>query len=188
MARSQAHGGYLCRLESLEGGALPRLAREALEADGEQSTGAGLLVSVRKKVVRFAYDAPHTYGRRGARWYGGHHALAARLSVLYDTTVHAYVFDPDELEQVVTFGAGHRVGGDLLQYEDAELEDDELSEEAFEALRERWPLGHLGRLLGLPRDELLRLPYASSVLIPLESEAGPELGRLFYEPAADPRG
>jgi len=188
MARSQAHGGYLCRLESLEGTTLPRLAREALEVDGQPSAGAGLLVSVQKKVVRFAYDAPHTYGRRGALWYGEHHALAARLSVVFGATVHTYVFDPDALEQVVTYGAGRRVGGDLLRYEDAEVDDDELSEEAFEALRERWPLGHLGRLLGLSRAELLRLPYASSMLIALDSEAGPELAPLFYEPAADPRG
>jgi len=65
MPRSEAHGGYVCRLETLEGGRLPRLGRESLEADGELSEGAGLLVSLVKKVVRFAYDAPHTYGRRG---------------------------------------------------------------------------------------------------------------------------
>jgi hypothetical protein len=188
MARSEAHGGYLCRLESLEGGMLPRLGREALEEDGESPEGAGLLVSVRKKVVRFAYDAPHTYGRRGACWYGEHHALAARLSTHFGAPVHVYVFDPDELEQVVTYGDGHRVGGDALRYEDAEVEDEALSDEAFEALRERWPMGHLGRLLGLSRAELLRLPYARSVLIPLESEAGPALEPLFYEPVLDPRG
>jgi hypothetical protein len=187
MARSEAHGGYLCRLESLEGGDLPRLARESLEADGQPSEGAGLLVSVVKKVVRLAYDAPHTYGRRGAQWYGKHHVLASRLSTLYGVTVHAYVFDPDELEQVVTYGGGQRVGGETLRYDEAEIEDDALSEEAFEKLRERWPMGHLGRLLGLARGELLRLPYARSVLVPLESDAAPTLEPLFHERSADPR-
>jgi len=187
MARADAHGGYLCRLESLEGGDLPRLARESLEADGQPFEGAGLLVSVVKKVVRFAYDAPHTYGRRGAQWYGKHHALAGRLSVVFGVTVHAYVFDPDELEQVVTYGGGHRVGGETLRYDEAEIEDDALSEEAFEKVRERWPMGHLGRLLGLARSELLRLPYARSVLVPLESDAAPALEPLFLERSADPR-
>ena len=188
MPRSEAHGGYLCRLESLPGDLLPRLARESLESDGEPSEGAGLLVSVVKKVVRFAYDAPHTYGRRGAQWYGMHHALAARLSTALGTTVHAYVFDPDELEQVVTYGAGQRVGGETLRYDEAEIEDEALSEEAFEKLRERWPMGHLGRLLGLGRSELLRLPYARSVLIPLDEDAPALLEPLFDEHSADPRG
>jgi hypothetical protein len=187
MPRSEAHGGYVCRLESLEGGELPRLARESLESEGEPSEGAGLLVSVVKKVVRFAYDAPHTYGRRGAQWYGTHHALAARLSTAFGVTVHAYAFDPDELEQVVTYGDGHRVGGDTLRYEDAEIDDPALSEEAFEKIRARWPLGHLGRLLGLARPELLRLPYAPSVLIPLDVDAPPLLEPLFHVPQPDPR-
>lgn len=188
MARSDAHGGYLCRLESLAGGELPRLARESLEADAQPSEGAGLLVSVVKKVVRFAYDAPHTYGRRGARWYGQHHALAVRLSTAFGVTVHAYVFDPDELEQVVTYGDGRRVGGETLRYDEAEIDDEALSEEAFDQLRERWPLGHLGRLLGLARHELLRLPYARSMLIPLDADQGPALEPLFYERSPDPRG
>jgi hypothetical protein len=187
MSRSQAHGGYLCRLETLDGGELPRLARESLEADGQLSEGAGLLVSVVKKVVRFAYDAPFTYGRRGAQWYGKHHALAARLSTSFGVTVHAYAFDPDELEQVVTYGAGRRVGGETLRYDEAEVEDDALSEEAFEKIRARGPIGHLGRLLGLERTELLRLPYARSVLIPLDDDAASGLGKLFPEQWADPR-
>jgi len=178
----------LCRLESLPGGELSRLGRESLEADGEQSEGAGLLVSVAKKVVRFAYDAPHTYGRRGAQWYGKHHALATRLSTVFGVTVHAYVFDPDELEQVATYGGGHRVGGETLVYDQAEIEDEELSDEAFDELRERWPLGYLGRLLGLTRPELLRLPYARSVLIPLDVDAPPALEPLFPEHSPDPRG
>jgi len=184
MSKSEAHGGYLCRLETLEGGDLPRLARESLEADGQPAEGAGLLVSVLKKVVRFAYDAPHTYGRRGAQWYGKHHALAARLSTAFGVTVHAYVFDPDELEQVVSYGDGHRVGGETLRYEEAEIEDEALSEAAFDKLREGWPMGRLGRLLGLGRVELLRLPYARSVLIPLDLEETPALERLFEERSA----
>jgi hypothetical protein len=187
MSRSQAHGGYLCRLETLDGGELPRLARESLEADGQTPEGAGLLVSVVKKVVRFAYDAPFTYGRRGAQWYGKHHALAARLSTAFGVTVHAYAFDPDELEQVVTYGAGNRVGGETLRYDEQEIEDDALSEEAFEKIRARWPIGHLGRLLGLERSELLRLPYARSVLIALDEEATAGLGALFPEQWADSR-
>ncbi len=188
MPRSEAHGGYLCRLESLEGGELPRLARESLEADGQPAEGAGLLVSVVRKVVRFAYDGPFTYGRRGAQWYGEHHALAARLSTAFGVTVHAYVFDPDALEQVVSYGGGHRVGGETLVYEEEELEDDALTEEAFDKLRERWPMGHLGRLLGLTRPELLRLPYARSVLLALDGDAPPALEPLFPEHPADPRG
>jgi len=188
MRSSEAHGGYLCRLESLPGDVLPRLAREALASEGEPSEGAGLLVSVVKKVVRFAYDAPHTYGRRGAHWYGGHHALAVQLSTALGATVHAYVFDPDELEQVVTYGGGHRVGGETLHYADVEIDEDELSEEAFDKLRERWPMGRLARLLGLSRREVVRLPRARSVLIPLDVDAPAVLEPLFSGPAADPRG
>ena len=33
MSKSEAHGGYLCRLETLDGAELPRLARESLDAD-----------------------------------------------------------------------------------------------------------------------------------------------------------
>ena len=187
MARSEAHGGYLCRLESLPGESLPRIARESLASDGQPSEGAGLLVSMVKKVVRFAYDAPHTYGRRGAHWYGKHHALAARLSTALGVTVHAYVFDPEDLEQVVTYGGGQRVGGETLRYEDVEVDEDELSEEAFDKLRERWPMGRLGRLLGLARPELLRLPRARSVLIPLDIDAPAVLEPLFGGHAANPR-
>jgi len=184
MSKSEAHGGYLCRLETLDGGELPRLARESLEADGQPAEGAGLLVSVLRKVVRFAYDAPHTYGRRGAQWYGEHHALAARLSTAFGVTVHAYVFDPDEREQVVSYGDGHQVGGETLRYEEAEIEDEVFSEAAFDKLREGWPMGRLGRLLGLDRSELLRLPYARSVLIPLDLEESPALEPLFEERSA----
>lgn len=182
MGKAEAHGGYLCRLDGLDGRVLPAMAREALAQEEEPAEGTGLLVSVQRKVVRFAYDAPFTYGRRGARWYGRHHALAERLSVHCAVAVHAYVFDPDELEQVATYGGGHRVGGETVRYEDAESDDEEISEEAFEALRSRWPMGYLARLLGLGREELLRLPYARSVLMPLDVESGPLLEPLWDEP------
>jgi len=45
-------------------------------------------------------------------------------------------------------------------------------------------MGRLGRLLGLDRSELLRLPYARSVLIPLDIEESPELEPLFEERSA----
>src|SRR5262245_15040428 len=111
MRQSEAHGGYLCQLDGLDGAALPGLARQALATEGQSAEGAGLLVSAHKRVVRFAYDGPHTYGRRGARWYGRHHALAELLSRAYPSPVHVYVYDPDDLEQVVTYGGGRRVGG-----------------------------------------------------------------------------
>ncbi|HEY3587457.1 MAG TPA: hypothetical protein VGK85_09910, partial [Myxococcaceae bacterium] len=63
----------------------------------------------------------------------------------------------------------------------------DLSEEAFDKLRERWPMGHLGRLLGLDRQELLRLPRAESVLLPLDADPPAVLDPLFAGHAADPR-
>jgi hypothetical protein len=135
--------------------------------------GGGLLVSVsrRRKVVRLAYDAPHTYGRRGAHWYATHHALARTLSRVTGATVHAYVFDPEEAEEVIGWGNGRRVGGERVVYEDVELPEPrggETEEQAFERLKSRWPLGHLAYVFGLERDELLRLPRAQAVLLPLE--------------------
>ena len=49
---------------------------------------------------------------------------------------------------------------------------EELSDEEFEALRDSWPMGRLARLVGLSREELLRLPYAPGRLLSLE---GPEV-------------
>jgi hypothetical protein len=181
MSQGEAHGGYLCRLDGLDGAALPALARQALTTDGQSPEGAGLLVSVHKQVVRFAYDGPHTYGRRGARWYGRHHALAALLSKAYPSPVHVYVHDPDEVEQVITYGAGRRVGGETLRYDEVEVEAEGLSEAAFEEVRARWPMGRLARLLGLTRAELLRLPFARSVLIRLDAEVVSSLDPLWQE-------
>jgi hypothetical protein len=188
MTQGEAHGGYLCRLDGLDAAAIPTLARQALLADGQNPDATGLLVSVHKEVVRFAYDAPYTYGRRGAQWYGRYHALAALLSQASGSTVHVYVFDPEELEQVITYGAGRRVGGETLRYEEAEVDTDDLSEAAFEALRDRWPMAHLGRLLGLSRLELLRLPFARSVLIRLDAEGLPSLEQLWQQAVRPVRG
>jgi hypothetical protein len=159
---------------------LVALAREALVEEGLAPEG-GLLVTVsrRRKVVRLAYDAPHTYGRRGARWHASHPALARSLSRTAGATVHAYVFDPEETEEVISWGGGRRVGGERVVYEDVELPDelhgpggeDAQAEAAFERLRSRWPLGHLAYVFGLTRDELLRLPRAEGVLLPLEAGA-----------------
>ena len=52
-------------------------------------------------------------------------ALARLLSRAANATVHAYVFDPEEREQVIAYGNGHRVGGDKVVYEDVELPGEE---------------------------------------------------------------
>jgi hypothetical protein len=181
----EAHGGYLCRLEELDTSELVCLAREALVEDGVEPSDCSLLVSAleRPRVLRLAYDGPHTYGRRGARWYETHHALARRLSTQLGSVVHAYVFDPDELEQVVGFGGGRKVGGERMRYEDAELpdeEDAELDEASFEKLKTRWPLGHLAKVLGVPREELVRIARAPAALLDLNGSTAPgRVAELF---------
>lgn len=170
----EAHGGYICRLEELEAHALAELAKQALIEDGADPSDCSLLVSLlpRPRVLRLAYDAPYTYGKKGARWYEHHHALARLLSKSSGLTVHAYVFDPDELEQVTGYGAGRKVGGETMRYEDAELPDDEeLDDLAFERMKARWPLGHLAKVLGVAREELLRIVRADTVLIELDGSA-----------------
>ena len=172
----EAHGGYLCRFEELAPGELVRVAREAVIEEGIAPDSCSLVVSALEKprVLRFAYDGPHTYGRRGARWYQTHHAFARRLSCVLKGVVHAYAFDPDELEQVVGFGGGRKVGGETMRYEDAELPDedaDELDEQSFERLKARWPLGHLAKVLGVAREELVRIARAPATLLDL-NEAG----------------
>ncbi len=169
----EAHGGYLCRVEGLEFADLAALGRQALAIDGlGTAVDCGLQVSAipRRKVVRFAFDAPFAYGRRGADWYRTHHALARLLSVSLGATLHAYVFDPEEGESVTGYGAGRRVGGEALRYDDAELPEDadgELDDRAFEKMKERWPLGHLAYVFGVTRGELLALPRAETLLLPL---------------------
>ncbi len=172
--RIEAHGGYLLRADSLAGVALQGLGRTALEADGQSPEGAGLLVSLdaSRRVVRLAYDGPHTYGPAGAQWYREHQALAAALSRAQEGTVHAYAVDPDLFEAVRAYSGGAPVGGETLLYEELDLELEELSEAQFAALRERWPMGRLARLWGLSREELLRLAYAPGTLLALQ---GPEV-------------
>lgn len=180
----ESHGGYLCRFEDVDASWLARLAREALEEDGQAAADCGLQVTVlgTPGIVRFAYDGPFTYGRRGARWYLTHHALARRLSEHLGLTVHAYVFDALDLEQVVAYGNGHRVGGEVLRYEDSELpeDDDELT---FERLKGKWPLGHLARVFGVAREELIRIPRRPTLLLDLGGSQAPQpLWQLFPEP------
>jgi hypothetical protein len=178
----EAHGGYLVRLESFSGLELVRLARQALAMDlGALAPGAELRVSVshRRKVIRLAYTGAHEDGRRGAHWYAAHHALPRLLSREANLTVHAYVFDPDEGEEVIAYGNGRRVGGERLVYEDVELpcEPEELDEAAFARLRSRWPVGHLAYIFNLTREELLALPHAPSSML-LDLEGGEAEGRL----------
>lgn len=182
----ESHGGYLCRFEDVDVVWLQKLAREAIEADGHLADDCGLLVTVlpEARVVRFAFDGAHTYGRSGARWYLTHHAFAKKLSSQLKVAVHAYVFDPDELEQVVSYGNGRKVGGETLKYEDAELPDDD-EEASFEKLKNKWPIGHLARVLGVDREALLRMPRETTALIDLTGEAAAQsLRHLFPKTVA----
>jgi hypothetical protein len=180
----ESHGGYLCQYEDVDAAWLQHVARLALEEDGQSPDDAGLLVTILggPRIVRFAWDAPFTYGRKGARWYLTHHSLARRLSEHLRLTVHAYAFDPDEVEQVIAFANGRRVGGELLKYEDVELPDEDADDDAFEKLQARWPLGYVARVLGIDRAELLRIPRKTSALIELGQRLSPQpLWQLFPE-------
>lgn len=181
----ESHGGYLCQYEDVDAAWLQRLAREALEEDGQAAEDAALLVTVLggPRIARFAFDGPFTYGRAGARWYLTHHALARRLSEHLGVTVHAYAFDPDEVEQVVAWADGRRVGGEVLRYEDAELPDDE-DDGAFQKAQGKWPLGYVARVLGIRREQLLRIPRQATAFIDLGKPLHPRpLWQLFPEPA-----
>jgi hypothetical protein len=175
----EAHGGYLCRIESFGEVDVAALAREALTADGLSSRGARLRLSTipRRKIVRLAYEAPFCQGASGAAWYGDHHALAQLLSVRLGVVMHAYAVDPERFEQVVTYGNGRKVGGESLAYADVELDEDD-DEEAFAKLASRWPLGHLAYVYGVPRELLLRLPRAEGLSFGLD-EKGPALEELW---------
>jgi hypothetical protein len=178
----EAHGGYLCRWEDFDSEKLVEIARAAIIEDGQRPADCSLLVSVlpRARVVRFAFDGAHTYGRKGARWYEQHHAMARAVSRELGVTVHAYVFDPDDLEQVVAYGGGRKVGGERVKYEDAELDEDELDDSSFEKMKEKWPLGHIARVLGVAREELVRIPRARTVLLSLDgADARGKLSELF---------
>ncbi len=180
----EAHGGYLCLYEDVDAAWLQHQARLSLEEDGQAHDDVGLQLTMLggPRILRLAYDAPFTYGRSGACWYLGHHALARRLSEYLGVTMHAYVFDPDELEQVSSYGNGHQVGGEQLRYVDAELLEDDEDELAFERLRDKWPLGHLARVLGVAREELIRLPRQATALIDLKGTHAPTpLWQVFPE-------
>ncbi|MCP3099992.1 hypothetical protein LZ198_14040 [Myxococcus sp. K15C18031901] len=129
------------------------------------SGATGLHVSVirRRKVVRLAYVGPFTAGRQGAHWYAAHHALARLLSRAANATVQAYVYDPDEGEDVIAYGNGRRVGGERVVYEDVELppgRPEDVDDATFAQMQSRWPLGHLAHVFGVARKELVRLPLA----------------------------
>jgi hypothetical protein len=163
---------------------LIELAREALVEDGQSPAECSLLITALQpsKVLRLAYDAPHTYGRGGARWYDSHHAFARRLSRAFQITVHAYVLDPEELEAVYSYAEGRPVGGEALRYEDDDaFLGGDLDDRAFEKLKGRWPLGHLSKVLGLQRQELIRIPRSGAVaLLNLDgSDAPKRLMELF---------
>ncbi len=180
----EAHGGYICLYEDVDVAWLHQVARLALEEDGQSYDDVGLQLTLLggPRVLRLAWDAPFTYGRQGACWYLEHHALAKRLSEHLGVTMHAYVFDPDEVEQVTSYGNGRCVGGEQLRYLDAELPDDDEDEIAFERLKDKWPLGHLARVLGVAREELIRIPRQATALIDLKNTHAPTpLWQVFPE-------
>ncbi|MCY1080125.1 hypothetical protein [Archangium lansingense] len=137
------------------------LARRALVEDGAPAD-SWLTVCVyrRRKVIRLALDGPHSAGRRGSHWYSEHQAFARLLSKEAGITVHSYVYDPQEYEEVMAFGGGQNVGGERLSYDEVELPeclDGEFDDEAFARMQERWPLGHLAWVYGVERELLLQL-------------------------------
>jgi hypothetical protein len=121
--------------------------------------------------VRLAFQAPLTTGQHGARWYADHHALPRLLSRAANATVHVYVYDPAECEQVIAYGNGRRVGGDKVSYSDVELSgEEERDDAAFTRMRARWPMGHLAYVFGLAREELLGMPRSTpSVVLALDA-------------------
>jgi hypothetical protein len=165
------------------------LARQALVQDGAPE-GCTLAVSLyrRRKVIRLALEGLHTAGRLGSHWYSAHHTLARLLSHAAGTTVHAYVYDPQEYEEVIAFGGGRHVGGDKLTYDEVELpesQEGEFDDQAFLKLQARWPLGHLAYVFGMEREQLLQLPRMPGVRLPLDgSQPEPPLERLLPGAAA----
>jgi hypothetical protein len=61
---------------------------------------------------------------------------------------------------------------------------EEMDDAAFAQLRSRWPLGHLAYVFGLKREDLLRLPRASSsAVLSLDSlDAEARLEELLPSP------
>jgi hypothetical protein len=163
------------------------LARQALVEEGVPGDTC-LTVSVyrRRKIVRLALDGPLTAGRRGSHWYSNHQALARLLSQAAGITVHGYVYDPQEYEEVITFGAGRRVGGERLLYDQVELPeclDGEFDDAAFARMQASWPLGHLAWVYGVERElllELHRMPGARVRLNGTEQEPESPLDELLW--------
>jgi hypothetical protein len=185
----EAHGGYFIRTESLGGLRLMALARQALVEDGAP---ADTLLSVsiyrRRKIIRLALDGPCSAGRRGSHWYSDHQALARLLSQMTGLTVHAYVYDPQEYEEVMAFGGGQHVGGERLLYDQVELPeclDGEFDDAAFAQMQARWPLGHLAWVYGVDRELLLQLHHMPGMRLALNgSGAEPPLEHLLRGVAA----
>jgi hypothetical protein len=150
----------------------------------------------RRKVIRLAFVGPSHGARLAASWYAEHHALPRLLSRAANATVHAYVYDPTEGEQVIAYGNGHRVGGDEVLYADVEMSgEEELDDAAFTRLRARWPMGHLAYVFGLTREDLVGMPRAvPNRVLPLDMVAdaeeqldvllpGPQLSRVTPDAA-----
>jgi hypothetical protein len=178
-----AHGGYLLRPEGLRSLDLVEVARSALALERWDPSEASIQVSVLRSpgVLRVAFDAPFTpYGRRGALWYRDHHAFARIASERIAGAVHVYAIDPDSFEAVASYASGHRVGGEAVVYDELEMdfgEEEGADVTSFEAMRAKWPIGHLGQIFGVTRDELLHLPWNESVLLKLGGGAGDDRER-----------
>jgi hypothetical protein len=185
---STAHGGYLFRLERLSASRLTALAKEALVLEREQIPGTSIQVSLvhPARIVRLAYRARFTDRGNRARWYLTHHALARLLSSDLSSAVHVYALDPQELEEVTSYGKGRRVGGERLEYDQLELpegEDGVLSEAAFYREKQRWPLGHLARILGVERRLLESIPELPKLPLSLDQAAPASAWDLLFRQA-----
>ena len=184
-----AHGGYLIRVESLGNLNLGPIARQSLLEDGAPpDTVLALSVYHRRKIVRLALEHPQTRGPRGAYWYAEHQSLARNLSRSAGVTVHAYVYAPEDYEEVQAFGRGQHVGGERLLYKEVELPESpegEFDDQAFARMQSRWPLGHLAWVFGVEREMLLGLRDLPTTRLALDT-AGAELplGHLLQGIAA----
>ena len=154
------------------------LAQQALVEDGAPAdTVLSLSVYPRRKIVRLALESSLTAGRQGAHWYSTHHALARALSHATGITVHSYVYDPQEYEEVLAFGRGQHVGGERLLYDNVDLPecvDGEFDDAAFARMQAQWPLGHLAWVFGVERDLLLQLHQLTPTRLSLHGSE-PEL-------------
>jgi hypothetical protein len=181
----EAHGGYLFRSNDIDAERLVALARDALVLDEAPTDDCSLQISglARLSIVRVAFDAPFTYGRGGAHWYERNHSFARLLSNALTLTVHAYVLDPSELEQVTTYAKGQQVGGERIVYDEVELDDEDLHDDgAYDRIKDKWPIGHLARVYGARRGDLVRLPRMRSMLLHLDGSR-PEMSvaELFQQ-------